>query len=231
MSSRHNFQCASPSTVTIHDATGGNTGGNDFGVFYWPNNSTGGSLSNCTVEGTNSTSPPQNISGGEYLVRIETGSQGGVIVDNVFRNGWGDALVHIGYSTATAGFIVDNNEFDNCAHYGVAIITGSASHVDYNRAVDCSVGIEPNKSADSTLSTTFDHNYIRRVNGTGYEHSSGGFKMFLGMALNGAGFTLPGLSNTSFSNSTADGADIYFSKGNPPPNHSNITCTNGCVAH
>jgi Right handed beta helix region len=233
MKSAHNFQCASPSTVTIHDATGAFTNGNDFGVFYWPPNTSGGSLSNCTVEGTNVPNPWPGFNGSnqtEFLVRIETGAQNGKIVDNVFQNGWGDGLVHVGYTSATAGFIIDNNEFDNCSIYGIAIISASNTQVNYNRAVDCAFGIEPNDSSELTSNTTFDHNYVKRVNGNGYEHN-GGSKMFLGMGLDGTSFALPSFSGTLFANSTADGADTYFTKGNPPPSESNINCINGCTAH
>src|SRR5690349_4412471 len=95
-------------------------------ILQW--NGTGhGVLSGCTLEGTNTSSPPGfgNDSQFNFLVLIAStirGTNGQVsITGNVFRNSWANAAVSV-YGNDQTGplrnVVIRDNEFRNCGLYG-----------------------------------------------------------------------------------------------------------------
>jgi hypothetical protein len=196
----------------------------------WWRGTENGTLSDCTLEGTNTGSPPGYDKEREFnfLVLVSAvGGKGGhiVIKHNVFKDGWGNSELQL-YGNDDSGpvhnVIVFDNEFSNCGYYGVALVSAIYSYVGYNRATDCSIGQEPDDSGQTLQGNIFERNYLKRVHGTGYTD--------VPMFLTGGQVLKFDFSRTRVINNVCDGAQLKESTAGPRAIYANNRCINGCLA-
>jgi polygalacturonase len=221
-----NIQCQSGAVLvnTTHAAQGN-------AIFQWKG--TGhGSLVGCTLWGTNTTQPPLFNASEQFNFLVFISSTGAasasdiLIEGNTFKASWGNSAVELYGSDLTGpvqNVVITHNEFDNCGYYGVALVSAANTYVGFNRAVDCSMGQEPDDMGQTLTGNTFEHNYLKRVYGTGYTN----IPMFLtgGQVLN---FDF---SQNHLFNNRCDGANVNESTAGPKAIYTKNQCVNGCGVH
>jgi hypothetical protein len=216
-----NIQCQ-PGAILLNPS---HTGGNE--IFWWQGTENG-SLVGCTLEGTNTTSPPGYDATREFnflvLISAVNGRGGNVIVkNNTFKNGWGNSELQL-YGNDDTGpvhnVVVFNNEFDNCGYYGVAVVSAAYSYIAQNRAVDCSIGQEPDDLGQTLRGNIFTGNHLKKVNGTGYTK--------VPMFLTGGQVLTFDFSQNQVSNNVCDGANLNQTTAGPKAVYTNNQCINGC---
>jgi hypothetical protein len=227
--SNRNIQCQSLTTVLLNPQT--HSGGNAIFVIAGSQN---WSISNCTLQGTNTSTPPgyDKVNEWNFLVEVdaEVGSPNGkgLVTGNVFKNSWANAALSVYGNDFTGPYsdiTVIGNEFYNCGHYGVSLISAVNSHISYNKAVDCSMGSEADDKGQRNAGNVWDHNYLGKVNGSGWSQQAGASPFLTcGTA---AGFDYSG---NRCEYNTIDGAWLYQSTSSLSYQGLYIEnqCINGC---
>jgi len=227
--SNRNIQCQSLTTVLLNPQT--HSGGNAIFVIIGSQN---WSISNCTLQGTNTSTPPgyDPVNEWNFLVEVDAAvgspNSNGLVTGNVFKDSWANSALTVygnDFTGPYSNITIAGNEFDNCGHYGVSLISTVNSHVSYNKAVDCSIASEADDLGQQNTGNVLDHNYVGKVHGSGYTQQGGFTFLSCGSAV---GFNYSG--NTCEFN-TIDGAWLYESASSP--SHQGLyienLCINGCV--
>jgi parallel beta-helix repeat protein len=129
-----------------------------------------GSVANCTFAGSNSSVPAAFNPSQQANSLIELLAVRNVeIVGNIFENTWSDAAVNVNYdsdpSAGSTNNIIEYNTFQNNWLYGLAIVSGAYNTVQYNLAIDCSMGAEANSAGFQNTGNQFLNNKVQYVNG------------------------------------------------------------------
>lgn len=208
-----NIECDSGVTLytTRHSST-------DSGILQWV--STGyGSVIGCNFKGSN-TRPSLDGNQGSYLIML-AGATHVSIVNDTFKNAWGDAAVHISHWSQPSSYnSVQGCSFQSNALYAVAIIVGTYNTISYNNVIDSSMGDEVNHTYDANTGNVFSYNTVQGVNGNGYG------QVFLcgGVYPSGANYG----GDKVFSN-VVTGRSYLLEKGPvTPAQYSSNTCSSGC---
>jgi hypothetical protein len=171
--SGRNIQCANPNSTILNVPRTGNGQ-----TFYVPQGHGFISISNCDFEGTNTSQPAGYVAANQwnYFVQAVYGAHDVLIVNNYFRNCWGNACVGT-YTNdilpATYNITIRNNEFDNCAIYGPVTDGTKNQYIGHNIAVDCTVGPENDDAGQPTDTGLIEQNVLMRHFGTGWENQGG----------------------------------------------------------
>jgi hypothetical protein len=209
-----NVECDSGVTLytTRHSST-------DSGILQWIN--TGyGSVTGCNFKGSN-TRPSIDGSQASYLIMLASAKHVS-IVNDTFKNAWGNAAVHIsGWGSTPSSYnSVQGCTFRSNALYAVAVIVGIYNTISYNNAIDSSMGDEVNHTYDPNTGNVFSHNTVQRVYGNGYG------QVFLSGGVYPSGANYGG--DKVFSN-VVTGSSYLLERGPVvPAQYSNNTCSNGC---
>jgi hypothetical protein len=227
--SNRNIQCQSLTTVLLNPQT--HTGGN---AIFFVKGSQNWSISNCTLQGTNTSTPPgyDSVNEWNFLVEVDAAvgspNGNGLVTGNILKGSWANSALTVygnDFTGPYSNITIAGNEFYNCGHYGISLISAVNSHISYNKAVDCSMGSEADDLGQQNAGNVWDHNYVGKVQGSGYNQQGGFTFLSCGSA---AGFNYSG--NTCEYN-TIDGAWLYESASSPSYEGLYIEnmCINGCV--
>jgi polygalacturonase len=228
--SNRNIQCQRLATVLINPQT--HTDGNAIFVIRGSQN---WSISNCTLQGTNTSTPPgyDAVHEWNFLIAVvaEVGSPNtqGLVTGNIFKNSWANSALSVYGNDITGPYsdiTVAGNEFYNCGHYGVSLTSAVNSHISLNKAVDCSMANEVDDLGQRNSGNVWDHNYVGKVKGSGWGQTAQGDTLLSCGTANGFDYS----GNTCEYN-TIDGAVLYESTSRVSYQGLYIEnqCINGCL--
>jgi len=177
--SNKQLQCSHSATVLYDPATtaaglcSGTVGDVCGSMFYFTGGVTNSTISNCTLEGANTTDPPTypgaTLTGGPegraWLILGE-GATNITIEDNFFKQPVGQAAVEF-YGGRTAppnntNISIIWNSAQYCASYSFDYDNATNSTISHNYSLDCSIGNENDNSSQTLSGVTVNDNYATR---------------------------------------------------------------------
>jgi parallel beta-helix repeat protein len=186
------------------------------------NHTSNSDLKNCTLEGTNTGSPPSYDPGQEWDMGVKilnTSSHNG-ISGNTFRYFYGNSALTIYGPRAGASPSandIEGNTFLNNAYFGASIVSGTNNIISNNNFINSSVGVEADDFSQILTANTITNNTI--VNdGNGRPE---GVVLRRGGQPSGFDYS----NNQIVGNSVTGPATILWQGGMPD---SGNTCTDGC---
>jgi hypothetical protein len=123
----------------------------------------------CTLLGSNTTTPPDFVSGEESNFQIlVTGGGNNTFVGDTFRGSWATYAMKI--TGGSSQNVVEYSDFESNAMYGVALVNASKNQVIFNRFVDSSLGNQLETTSQTNTGNVIAHNLVKKVAGNGYNN-------------------------------------------------------------
>jgi hypothetical protein len=249
--SNKQLQCRDSATILYDPATtnaglcSGAPGDVCGAMFYFSEGVTNSTISNCTLEGANTTDPPTypdaTLSGspeGRAWLILGEGASNITIEDNFFKQPVGQAAVEFYGGRTTPPNNTDIsiiwNSAQYCAGYSFDYDNATDSTISHNYSLDCSIGNENDSSSQTLSGVTVNDNYVTRDQYA----TGGGCVVFGSCASPGAVTFYCGIDDTgtdsadgcSASGNVIDGNGhaMYLVELPSGGTYSNNQCINGC---
>jgi hypothetical protein len=227
-----NIQCQPGATILnpVHDA--GNP--NMTFAFGWDQPASNNSLVGCTIEGTDTSNPPQYDESNEYNYLTVIGAYGSagvnhdvLIEGNAYKNGWTDELMtYAGTSDPNSGpqaVTVAANTFSHCGFHGTHPNGGQGLVFTNNVYDGCDVEPEFDSGINQNIQAAFTNEYVKDSHGLGNGDDKA---IFMSPCGTGGG----GYSRVQMMNNTLDGSNLWFyTAPGCDAQWSNNACINGAA--